>query len=100
MKREMKEDRFKRLTDRRKKIDLIDRKLLDLINQRLCIAMEIGRIKREMGEKIYDPRREKKVLERLKTKNRGPLRKEDLEKVFRTIMSVCRRSENRIKPKR
>jgi chorismate mutase/prephenate dehydratase len=89
-----------KLKRKRKGIDLIDRKLLDLLNQRLRIAMKIGRIKKEMGEGIYDPRREKEVLERLRTINRGPLRKKDLEKVFRTIMSVCRKSENRIRPKR
>jgi chorismate mutase len=46
-----------------------------------------------MGEKVYDPKREKEVLRRLKIKNRGPLKEKDLEKVFRTIMKVCRRSQ-------
>lgn len=82
-----------KLKDRRKKIDLIDRRLLKLLNQRLHVALEIGKIKREMGEKVYDPKREKEVLRRLKIKNRGPLKEKDLEKVFRTIMKVCRRSQ-------
>jgi chorismate mutase/prephenate dehydratase len=82
-----------RLRDRRRKIDLVDRKLLGLLNQRLRIALEIGKIKKEMGEKVYDPKREKEVLRRLKIKNRGPLKEKDLEKVFRTIMKVCRRSQ-------
>ena len=93
MKRETKEDRFKRLTDRRKEIDLIDRKLLDLLNQRLRIAMKIGRIKKEMGEKIYDSKREKEVLERLRTRNKDPLKEKDLKKIFETIMEVCRRCQ-------
>jgi chorismate mutase/prephenate dehydratase len=88
------------LKGKRKEIDLIDRKLLDLLNQRLCIAMEIGRIKNEMGEKIYDPSREKEVLERLTTRNKGPLKEKDLKKIFNTIMSMCRKSENRIRPKK
>ena len=46
-----------------------------------------------MGKKIYDPRREKKVLERLKLKNKGPLKEEDLKKIFTTIMKVCRKSQ-------
>ena len=82
-----------RLRDRRRKIDLVDRKLLPLLNQRLRIALEIGKIKKQMGEKVYDPKREKEVLRRLKIKNRGPLKEKDLEKVFRTIMKVCRRSQ-------
>lgn len=100
MKRETNENRFKRLTDRRKKIDLIDRKLLDLINQRLRIAMKIGRIKREMGEKIYDSKRETEVLERVRTRNKGPLKEKDLKKIFKTIMGISRRSQNKIKSKR
>ena len=83
----------KTLKEKRKKIDLIDRKLLKLLNQRLHVALEIGKIKREIGEKVYDPKREKEVVRRLKIKNRGPLKEKDLEKVFRTIMKVCRRSQ-------
>jgi chorismate mutase/prephenate dehydratase len=86
-------DLSEKLKDRRKKIDLIDRRLLKLLNQRLIVALEIGKIKREIGEKVYDPKREKEVLRRLKIKNRGPLKEKDLEKVFRTIMKVCRRSQ-------
>jgi len=86
-------DLSEKLKDRRKKIDLIDRRLLKLLNQRLIVALEIGKIKREIGEKVYDPKREKEVLRRLKIKNRGPLNEKDLEKVFRTIMKVCRRSQ-------
>ena len=84
-------DLSQRLKRNRKKIDLIDRKLLKLLNQRLHVALEIGKIKKEMREKVYDPKREKEVLRRLKIKNRGPLKEKDLEKVFRTIMKVCRR---------
>ncbi len=81
------------LKGKRKQIDLIDRKLLDLFNQRLRIAMKIGRIKKEMGEKIYDSKREKEVLEKLRITNKGPLKGKDLKKIFETIMEVCRRHQ-------
>ena len=82
----------KRLKENRMKIDLIDQKLLGLFNQRLRIALEIGKVKKEMGEKIYDPRREKEILERLRLRlrNKGPLREEDMKEIFKTIMKVCR----------
>jgi len=48
-----------------------------------------------MGEKIYDPRREEEVLERLKIKNKGPLHEEDLKKIFKTMMKVCRESQTK-----
>jgi len=83
-----------KLKNRRRKIDLVDRKLLSLLNQRLRIAQEIGKVKKQMGEKIYDPKREKEVLERLRlrlrSRNKGLLKEKDLEKIFRTIISVCR----------
>jgi chorismate mutase/prephenate dehydratase len=82
-----------RLENRRRKIDLVDRKLLPLLNQRLRVALECGKIKKEMGKTIYDPKREAEVLRRLRMVNRGPLKEEDLEKIFRTIIGVCRRSQ-------
>jgi chorismate mutase/prephenate dehydratase len=82
-----------KLKEKRKKIDLIDRKLLTLLNQRLHIALETGEIKKKRGEKIYDPGREKEVLEKLKLKNKGLLKNEDLEKIFRVIIGVCRQSQ-------
>ena len=86
-------DLLQNLKEKRKKIDLIDQKLLTLLNQRLRIVLEIGKIKKEMGKKIYDPVREKEVLERLKRKNKGLLKEEDLKKIFTTIMKVCRKSQ-------
>jgi chorismate mutase/prephenate dehydratase len=93
MKKGTQSDFSKKLKTKRKVLDLIDQKLLTLLNQRLCIAPEIGKIKKEMGKKIYDPKREKEVLERLKRKNKGLLKEEDLKKIFTTIMKVCRKSQ-------
>jgi chorismate mutase-like protein len=84
---------FQELKKKRKEIDLIDQKLLTLLNQRLRHALEMGKIKKEAGKKVYDPKREKEVLERLKLKNKGPLKKENLEEIFKTIMKVCRKSQ-------
>jgi chorismate mutase len=84
---------LQKLRDRRREIDLIDRKLLPLLNQRLRIAMGCRKIKKEMGKNIHDPKREAEVIKRLRMENRGPLKAEDLEKIFRTIIGVCRRSQ-------
>jgi chorismate mutase-like protein len=94
MKKGTPSDLFRKLKEKRKEIDLIDQKLSTLLNQRLRIAQEVGRIKKEMGKKIYDPGRESEIIERLKQGNKGPLKKEDLEKIFKTIMRVCRKSQN------
>ena len=82
------------MRERRKQIDLIDQKLLSLLNRRLSIALEIGKIKKERREKIYNPKREDEIVKRLNLKNRGPLKEEDLKKIFKKIMRVCRKSQN------
>jgi chorismate mutase/prephenate dehydratase len=93
MKKEVRSHLFQKLIKRRKKLDLINQKLLTLLNQRLRITLEIGKVKKEMGKKIYDTEREKEILDRLKRKNRGPLKEKDLRKIFTTIMKVCRESQ-------
>lgn len=84
---------LRKLKEKRRSIDLLDQKLLMLLNQRLRVALEIGKIKQRIGKKICDPGREREVLERLKLKNRGPVKEQDLIKIFRTIMKVCRQSQ-------
>jgi len=93
MKKEVRSHLSRKLIKRRKELDLINQKLLILLNQRLRIALEIGKVKKEMGKKIHDAEREKEILDRLKRKNRGPLKEEDLRKIFTTIMKVCRQSQ-------
>ena len=93
MKKTARFDVSKKLKMRRKKIDEIDQKLLSLINHRLHIVSEIGKLKKGMGKKIYDPSREKEILKNLNLNNEGPLKERDLKKIFTTIIEVCRRSQ-------
>ncbi len=93
MKKVVRSNLPEKLIKRRKELDLINQKLLTLLNQRLRITLEIGKVKKEMGKKIYDTEREKEILDRLKRKNRGPLKEKDLKKIFTTIMKVCRESQ-------
>jgi chorismate mutase len=93
MKQEVPSDLSRRLIKRRKELDLIDQEMLVLLNRRLRITLEIGKVKKEMGKRIYDTEREKEILDRLKRKNRGPLEEEDLRKIFATIIKVCRQSQ-------
>ncbi len=84
---------LKKLKEKRRRIDLIDRKLLTLLNQRLGTALELGKIKKAMGKKICDPAREREVLDNVNLKNRGPLKEQDLMKIFKTIIKVCRQAQ-------
>lgn len=71
----------------RKKIDSIDAKILELLNDRAQASKQIGKIKKKEGRGIYSPEREKEVLERLKSMNQGPVTPQAIEAIYREIMS-------------
>ena len=54
------------ISDWRKKIDDLDRKLVDLLSQRAQAAHEIGKLKRGAGMPIYEPDRERKVFDNVR----------------------------------
>lgn len=74
----------------REEIDNIDNKLLDLLNQRINIAMDIGRLKKEKKIDIYSPNREKDIIKRLSSQNKGPFSNKALSCVFHEIISAAR----------
>ena len=78
------------IADWRRKIDDIDRKLVDLLSERARAAHEIGRLKREVGMPIYEPDRERMVFDNTKQANRGPLADRDLQRIYERIMDVMR----------
>lgn len=80
----------------RQKIDAIDIRILDLLNQRACLAQQVGHIKAETNAQIFRPEREIQVLRRTVEHNLGPLRNFDIQTIFREIMSACRVLEKRV----
>lgn len=79
----------------RRRIDQIDRKLLKLLNQRSKCAIAIGKVKRETKLSIYDPQREKQVLENVKSANSGPLSHSAITRLFRLIIKESKGAEQR-----
>ncbi len=77
----------------RKKIDKIDEKVLELLNQRMEAVKEIGRLKQSTGGSIYRPEREKEILERLKSINNGYLNDDAIEAIYLEIFAVSRNIE-------
>ena len=78
------------ITKLRQRIDKIDDQLLDLINQRLRAAGEIGKIKNHSGTAVVDPKRESQIYQRLSALNNGPLKEDALYKVFRAVIAAGR----------
>lgn len=71
----------------RKKIDRVDQKLVDLLNERAKLVVEVGEKKRGSGTPIYAPHREAQVLTRALGRNAGPLPNRTIEGVYRELMS-------------
>ena len=71
------------LEDLRKRIDEIDRKLVELLNERAGVVIDIGGIKSKTGKPIYAPDREKEVLEKITGVNKGPLPNKCLQAIWR-----------------
>jgi len=81
------------LEDLRKRIDLLDESLVRLLNSRAACALEIGRLKREMGIPIYQPTREAEVLKNVQQVNTGPLDQEAIKRLFERIIDEARHLE-------
>jgi chorismate mutase/prephenate dehydratase len=74
----------------RRKVDAVDRRILQALNERARLSQAIGRVKRDRNEEVYAPDRERKVLDRLGRSNRGPLSREALEAIYLEIMSYSK----------
>jgi chorismate mutase len=81
------------IEDWRNEIDRIDEQLVQLLNERSKCAIELGRIKRELGLAIYSPEREKEVIEHVTGINSGPLDRDAVRRLFERIIDESRRIE-------
>jgi len=83
--------RLSALEAARAQIDAIDRQLQELINRRALLARQVGISKHADGHTVdfYRPEREAQVLRAALERNRGPLRDEEIARLFREIMSAC-----------
>ena len=88
------------IADWRKKIDELDLRLVELLNERASAAQEIGRLKRNTQMPIYEPDREKAIFENVRRANQGPLPDGELRHVYERIIDVMRNIQKlEIQPK-
>lgn len=80
----------------RLQIDAIDAQILDLLNQRARVAEAVGHVKAETNAPVFRPEREAQVLRSVAERNPGPLNSDDVQLIFREIMSACRALERRV----
>ena len=81
------------ITKIRNRMDELDARLVGLLNERASCAREIGRLKDTVGLKVYQPQREREVLDHVRSENAGPLDADAITRLFERIIDEARRLE-------
>jgi chorismate mutase len=85
-----KDDAWQILEACRRRIDELDLRILELLNERTRVVEEIGRAKRVLDLPIYEPRREDEVYANVTSHNGGPLPADAVKRVFERIIDEMR----------
>ena len=87
------------LSQLRAEIDAVDSRIHSLLNDRARLARQAGISKHADGHTVdyYRPEREAQVLRMARERNKGPLRTEEILRLFREIMSACLAQEEPLK---
>ena len=85
------ESALKALSDCRDRIDAVDCRILDLLNERTRIVEEIGQIKKAAQMPVYEPKREDQVYRNIVENNHGPLSGDAVKRVFERIIDEMRK---------
>ena len=79
------------LLELRQKIDKVDLELLNALNQRAKLVMEVGKIKQKEQIEVLDKDREVALMKSLSEHNTGPLDEEMLQDLFQSIINILKR---------
>jgi chorismate mutase len=77
------------VSDHREQITAIDLAILDAVNRRIELVASLHAHKRAQGYPTVDPDRERRLLERLREHNSGPISDQALERLERLILDLC-----------
>ena len=81
----------------RAKIDSIDDQVMDLLNERARVVLDVGRLKLGSNMEFHVPGRERQIYERLLNSNPGPFPSDALRSIYREIISACLALESPMK---
>ena len=87
----MSPDPVNALAECRERIDNVDLRILQLLNERTSIVENVGRIKKEAALPIYEPRREDQVFHNVTANNPGPLPNDAVKRIFERIIDEMRK---------
>jgi chorismate mutase len=81
------------LDELRSKIDAVDQGILKLLHERVRLVLAVGEYKRERGMPVYDPSRERALLDRLCKAAEPPLDADTIRRIFERLVDESRRIE-------
>ena len=81
---------LEKIEEHRASIDELDRKIVELLNERALHSLQIRDLKPEARMGLYDPRREEEILQKISKFNTGPLYNEHLREIYTTILKVMK----------
>ena len=81
----------RKLEEYRVAIDDLDRRIVELLNERTRVVEDIGRVKRSAQLPIYEPKREDQVFDNISHASAdGPLTKEAVRRIYERIIDEMR----------
>ncbi len=90
------DDESPEMRELRQGIDALDRRIVELLNERARLGLEVGRAKLAAGRRhVRDGEREREVLMRVALANGGPLPQADLLAIYRRLVRATRELEQR-----
>jgi chorismate mutase len=81
------------IDDLRRAIDDIDRRILELVQERVRAVLAVGDYKRKHHLTVYDPERERALLARLSSLATPPLDGDTVRRIFERLIDESRRIE-------
>jgi len=79
------------IAELRRRIDAVDRSILDAVNERLRLVEELWRVKARVGADQIDPDREQRLRDALAAANSGPLTAEGLGELIDDVLALVKR---------
>ena len=86
---------MERLEELRREIDHIDDEILKWVALRLERVLAVGDHKREHHLELYDPERERRILERIASRAPAPLDPQSVRRIFERLIDESRHAEQK-----
>lgn len=78
------------LDECRQEIDVLDRRIVALLNERARVVEVIGALKQQAQMRVYEPKREDAVYANITAVNQGPLKAEAVKRIYERIIDEMR----------